>query len=114
MRILKLACSSFVLGMLMLVVSAAAQNVSTADLRGTVKDPNGAVVTNATVTMRDDAKNISRTAKTDASGDYLFSQLPPGNYTMTVEASGFSKTTVKSFNLTVGQSAELPIGLKLA
>src|SRR4051812_31439653 len=111
-RTARLAC--FVLGMLMLVVSAMAQNTSTADLHGTVKDPNGAVVPNATITMRDDAHNIERTVQSNAQGEYLFSLLPPGTHTMTVQGSGFAKLTAKDVKLTIGQSAELPIGLKLA
>ncbi|MCU1285027.1 MAG: hypothetical protein JWO13_1377 [Acidobacteriales bacterium] len=106
--------ASLVVGMLLLLASAVAQNVATADLRGTVKDPNGAVVTNATVTVRDDAKNIVRTTKTDGQGEYFLQLLPPGSYVMTVEATGFSKTTAKNLNLTVGQSAELPVSMKLA
>src|SRR6266404_46107 len=93
---------------------AMAQGVASADLHGTVKDPAGAAVSGANVTVRDDAKNIVRSTKTTAVGDYTLSSLPPGQYVLTVEAPGFSKVTAKNVKLTVGQSAELPIALKLA
>src|SRR4051812_46395713 len=112
MRAIKFAC--MMLAVMFLAMSAVAQNVATADLRGVVKDPNGAVVTNATVTMHDEAKNIDRTVKTNDQGEYLFSQLAPGNYTMTVEAANFGKTVYKGVNLTVGQTAELPVSVKIA
>ncbi|MEO6119807.1 MAG: carboxypeptidase-like regulatory domain-containing protein, partial [Terriglobales bacterium] len=68
---------------LMVVLStlAAGQSAATADLRGTVTDPNGAVVSNATVTMRDESRNFDRTVQTDGEGNYLFTLLPPGSYT---------------------------------
>ncbi len=106
---------AFVMLMVMLfAASAVAQNVATADLRGVVKDAQGAVVPNATVTMHDEAKNTDRTVKSNDEGEYLFSQLPPGDYTMTVEAANFSKTVFKGVKLTVGQNAELPVALKVA
>ncbi|MCU1310001.1 MAG: hypothetical protein JWO20_1126 [Candidatus Angelobacter sp.] len=111
-RIVNLACA--ILAMLMLVMSAMAQNTSSADLHGTVKDPSGAAVPNATITVRDDSRNIERTVQSNGQGEYLFALLPPGNYTMTVQGAGFAKLTAKDVRLTIGQSAELPIGLKLA
>src|ERR1700745_1895483 len=113
-RTLKLACLSFGLGMLMLVVSAMAQNTSTADLHGTVKDPSGAAVPNAKITVRDDSRNIERTVQSNGQGESCFALLPPGTYTMTVQGAGFAKLTAKDVRLTIGQTAELPIGLKLA
>ncbi len=112
MRTMRIA---FVMFMVMFfAASVVAQNVATADLRGVVKDAQGAVVPNATVTMHDEAKNTDRTVKSNDEGEYLFSQLPPGSYTMTVEAANFSKTVFKGVKLTVGQDAELPVALKVA
>ena len=116
MKAMKFACGTVaMLAMLMLLMaSAVAQNIATADLRGVVKDPNGAVVTNAKVTMHDEAKNTDRTVKTSDQGEYLFAQLPPGQYTMSIEAPNFSKTVFKGVKLTVGQTAELPVTMKVA
>ena len=112
MRAMKFAC--WMMLMMLLSMTALAQNVATADLRGTIKDPNGALVTNATVTMHDEAKNIDRSVQTNEQGEYLFSQLPPGNYTMSVQAANFSKSIFKGVRLTVGQAAELPVTMKIA
>ena len=53
-------CSS-----LILAASAIAQTAATADLHGTVKDPNGAVIQNATITVRDEARNFERSAQSE-------------------------------------------------
>jgi hypothetical protein len=60
---------------------------ATGDLHVTVKDPKGSVVTNATVTVRDVAKGLERTATSDGQGGYSAPLLPPGTYSVTVEAA---------------------------
>src|SRR5262249_50781388 len=60
-------------------------------LRGAVKDANGAVLANATVTLVNEATKIERKTSTNREGIYVFSSVPPGNYTVTVENSGFKK-----------------------
>lgn len=62
-----------------------------ADLQGYVRDPSGAVVVGATVTARNSATNFSRDVTTNEDGYYQITNLPPGSYEITVEASGFSK-----------------------
>lgn len=111
-RALKLAC--VMLAGMALARGAMAQGVATGDLHGTVRDPNGAVVNNATVTVRDEARAFERSTRTDADGNYQFLLLPPGRYTLTVEASGFGKLVAKDVGLTVGQQAEFSVTLKVA
>ena len=111
-RLLKLFCLSLIC--LFVAALAGAQSIATADLRGTVKDPSGAAVPNATVTIRDDAKGFSRTTTSNARGEYLFSLVPPGKYDFTAEASGFGKFEARQIQLTVGQQAEFPVSLKVA
>ena len=84
-----------------------------ADLTGTVVDPNGAVVPGATVTARNLATNISRMATAGDDGSYSLIGLPPGEYDVTAEGSGFSKVSISPVRLTVGQSAELKISLQV-
>lgn len=62
-----------------------------ADLQGVVRDPQGAVVVGATVTARNPATGFSRDATTNDEGYYQITNLPPGDYEVTVEASGFSR-----------------------
>jgi hypothetical protein len=87
--------------------------VSTADLNGTVVDPNGAVVAGATVTARSTSTGITRTVTANDSGEYSFIGLQPGDYEVTVEAATFKKTVISPVKLTVGQSASLEVKLEL-
>jgi hypothetical protein len=91
--------------------SAFAQGADTGDLHVSVKDPKGSVVTNATVTVRDVAKGLERTATSDGQGGYSVRQLAPGTYSVTVDASGFARTEATEVAITVGGMAELPVML---
>ncbi|HEX7334340.1 MAG TPA: carboxypeptidase regulatory-like domain-containing protein [Pyrinomonadaceae bacterium] len=77
------------------VQPAVAQSTGSATLRGTVKDPQGAIVRDATVTLVNDRTKDERQTKTSEDGTYTFTALSPGAYTMKVELAGF-KTSVKS------------------
>ena len=70
-----------------LAPSLMAQSLVSGDLTGTVTDPSGAVVPNATVTLKSDATGATRTTTTNANGAYRFSLLPPGSYTVSVAAA---------------------------
>ena len=91
--------------------------VNTGTLSGEVKDTSGAVVPTATLTVKDEATGYTRTVKSGTDGNYIFPDMPIGQYTLTVEASGF--TTEKEtetisvgfhsradFHLRVGSAAE--------
>jgi carboxypeptidase family protein len=88
--------------------------VATGDLHVTVKDASGNLVVNATVTVSDIAKGLERTATGDGQGGYNARLLPPGAYTVTVEASGFGKAEAKDVSITVGGLVELPVSLAIA
>jgi len=88
--------------------------VATGDLHVTVKDPKGNLVANATVTVSDVEKGLARTATGDGQGGYSARQLPPGIYTVTVEAGGFGKIEVKDVSITVGGTQELPVAVAIA
>ena len=62
---------------------------------GTVTDPTGAVIPNATITVTDISKNVSVTAHTNASGQYRVESLIPDAYRVEATAQGFSKGTVE-------------------
>jgi len=94
-------------------VSFAQAQASTADLRGLVTDPNGAIVTGATVTARNAATGITRTVTTNDEGTYQIFALPPGDYEISAEAATFKKTVISPVTLTVGQSAELAVKLEV-
>lgn len=87
--------------------------VSTADLVGTVVDPNDAVVAGATVTARNMSTGQSRNVTSGTDGTYSLIGLPPGDYEVTAEAPTFKKVVISPVRLTVGQSAELKIKMEI-
>jgi len=113
---MKSATRLVILLMLLLLFSAivSAQSIATASLSGTVKDPHGAVVPGATITVQNSEKSFERSTLSGGDGGYQILQVPPGNYTITVEAKGFAKYTDKDVSLTVGQTAVLPIALSIS
>ncbi len=86
---------------------------SSADLRGTVTDPNGAIVPGATVTAKNASTGISRTVTATDEGVYQILSLPPGDYEISAQAATFKKVVISPVKLTVGQSAELEIKLEI-
>lgn len=88
-------------------------DVSTGTLKGTVTDPNGAVVAGATVTATSVARGITKTAKTNQDGAYQIPLLDPGTYQIKVEATGFDKEVIDGINLTVGQLLVYDIHLRV-
>jgi hypothetical protein len=79
---------------LLLSATAFAQRFSAA-IRGNVTDASGAVMTSAKVTLTNEETGLTRTATTNAAGNYSFTELPVGSYRIQVEAAGF-KTEVRS------------------
>src|SRR5205085_10739214 len=80
------------------VPSAFAQTSTSATLRGTVKDPQGAVVSGATVTVTSERTKEERKTVTNEEGGYVFTALTPDTYTIKVEAQGF-KTSQQPITL---------------
>ena len=77
-----------------------------ASVQGTVMDPQGTAVPGAKVTVTNQDTGVVRDTVASAEGFYRISELPPGKYTVTVEAAGFKKSTSKD----VGVEAEQPRG----
>ena len=84
-----------------------------ADLRGFVRDPQGSVVQNATVTARNTGTNLTRTTTTNDEGLYTITNLPPGDYEVAVEAANFKRAVASAVTLTVGQRADLDVTLEV-
>jgi len=108
---------TFSVSTLVLLLSSAAfgqGGAATGDLHVTVRDPKSNLVANATVTVGDLAKGLERTATGDGQGGYSARQLPPGTYTVTVQAPGFGKAEAKDVSITVGGLEELPVALSVA
>jgi hypothetical protein len=108
-NLVKLACV-----VIFAAAAAFAQSQSNAaDLTGTVVDPNGAIIPGATVMARNLGTNITRTVSSGDDGIYSFIGLPPGEYEVTAEAPTFSKVAISPVRLTVGQTAELKISMRI-
>jgi outer membrane receptor protein involved in Fe transport len=90
-----------------------AQDISTAQLNGTVRDQTGAVIPNATITISDPSRGFSRTATSDGQGNYQLLLLPPGTYTVTAGYTGFNTFISKNVVLTIGEQAQLPLSLSI-
>jgi len=88
--------------------------VATGDLRVSVRDPKGDIVTNATVTVQDPAKGLERTATSDGQGGYSARLLPPGTYTVIISAAGFTKVENTGVAITVGGLVDLPVTLSVS
>jgi len=86
---------------------------STTSLRGTVTDPQAAVVAGAEVVLADPAVAFSRTQRTDDHGAYQFLQLPPGTYTVSVGAAGFTNSRKENLVLQVNTPATLNFVLRV-
>ena len=84
---------------------------SSAALSGSVSDQSGARVPNATVTLTNPEKGITRAFSTNDEGNFSFALLPAGTYTLTVEAAGFKTFKQQGITLEVGQSASQGISL---
>ncbi len=94
------------------VVSAKAQTYY-GSVRGLVADTQGAAISQATVTLTNDATHIKRSAETNAAGEYSFSALDPSTYSMTVEFHGFKKYDAKNLIIATQQSVTLDVTLTL-
>lgn len=93
--------------------NARAQAAASAQLNGTITDPSGATVANATITVRNTATNASYTATSNGSGFYAVPNLQPGEYEITVAASGFANYR-EQFTLAVAQFSTIDVKLQLA
>ncbi|HTS34983.1 MAG TPA: TonB-dependent receptor [Candidatus Solibacter sp.] len=110
-------CKTIVVSVCLLLLGplAFAQGgAATGDLHVTVKDPKGSFVTNAKVTVRDQAKGLAREATSDGQGGYSAQLLPPGTYSVTVDAQGFGGVLNSGVVITVGGLVELPVTLAVA
>jgi Carboxypeptidase regulatory-like domain/TonB dependent receptor len=101
------------LALLVLFTSAAFGQVTSADILGTVTDATGGVVPNATVVLTNINTNEKRTETTNGSGDYTFSLLPVGHYSISVKAVGFQSQVVRDLSVEAGDRARSDIHLSV-
>ncbi len=83
----------------------------TASVSGTVVDESGAVVTNASVNLTNNATGQQRTTSANSAGVYSFPNVPPGTYTLAVSKTGFQTNTLSNINLQVQQAFKQDVTL---
>jgi Carboxypeptidase regulatory-like domain len=97
----------------LLFTSAAFAQLTTADILGTVTDTTGAVVHDANITLINLGTNEERAVKSNGSGDYSFTLLPVGHYSITVRAVGFQASITKDLAVEAGDRARADVQLQL-
>jgi len=80
---------------------------------GRIADASGAVLAKVKVTAKNDATGIARDTETNASGDYVFPELPVGTYTLSFDLSGFKTNVRKSVTLDVNQVITLNMTMQI-
>lgn len=83
-------------------------------ITGTVTDQSGAVVAGAVVDAVDSATNTSYKAVSSSAGEFVFSNMPVGAYTVTVSASGFETVKIDRVPVTAASIYTLPVKLNVA
>src|SRR5437868_6826410 len=98
--------------LLALAIPALAQDTR-GKVQGTVSDSSGAVVPGATVALLNTDTNVQVTAQTNQEGHYLFNFVIPGNYTVTVENSGFRTFVQKNIHVEALSDISVNAGLQI-
>ena len=80
-------------------------------ITGEARDPTGAIVPNASVTVTNSATGVARTTTTNASGIYSFPDLTPGTYDVKVMVAGFDTIVKTNIPLQVQQTARVDFAL---
>src|SRR5580658_3255143 len=97
----------------MTVVLCSAKGQYRASIQGVGTDPQGAIVSGATVTLKNLDTNQTLTANTNASGIYNFNALPPSKYSLTVEKTGFQKKVLENLGIIPEQANAVNVQLEL-
>ena len=101
-------------GLICVTFSGSAIAQSSASLNGTVKDGSDAVISGATLNLVEDNTHFKQVTRTNGSGVYNFTTVPPGRYTLQVLAKGFQTVLQPSFQLEVNQTSTInftmPVG----
>jgi hypothetical protein len=96
-----------------LSIPASSQSLTSGDVTGIVTDQSGAVLPNASVTLKNNQTGATQTRTTNAQGTYRFPLLNPGSYTISATAQGF-QTSTQNVEVSIGQASAVNIQLGLA
>lgn len=87
--------------------------ISTGDILGTITDSTGAAIPNATVRVEDIGTHVIHETKSTDNGAYIFTQLQPGTYALTITQSGFKSFSNPSLMLVAGDRARIDAALEI-
>ena len=96
-----------------LTVAGLFAQTPTATVVGIVRDPSGAAIAKAKITVRNQATNVEKEAVSSAEGSYVVPLLQPGSYTIEAEAAGFRHAVVNGIVLQVDQNARINFDLEV-
>lgn len=108
-----IAWSEMIIVCLLICLPMSLQAQVTGSISGSIKDPSGAAVPGAKVTATLVTQNFSTSVDSNGDGFYQFTALQPGAYTLTVEKSGFRRTTHTGLTLTVNEPLRVDVTLEL-
>jgi outer membrane receptor protein involved in Fe transport len=111
---MKTFATALVMACLIAIGVPASAQQSTGTIAGRMVDDQGAAVPGVTVTGRNTETGFTRTSVSDAEGSYRLTALPVGTYDLTAELQGFSRIENKGIVLSVGQTLEVSMTLKVA
>ncbi|HNU06827.1 MAG TPA: carboxypeptidase regulatory-like domain-containing protein, partial [Pyrinomonadaceae bacterium] len=94
-------------------VAIGQSQATTGLIQGTVFDPNGAVVSVASINVRNTETGFQRTVTTNSDGFFTAPLLPLGRYTVSATASGFARSELTNVEVSIGQTLSLRIELKV-
>lgn len=101
------------LAALLAVIAAPLSAQNFAEIIGTVTDSTGAVIAGANVTATNLATGVSRETQTNASGNYAFPRMNPGNYQVTAESEGFKQALQDNWVLQTGDTARIDFAMEI-
>src|SRR5690242_16735578 len=112
----KSRCGSFSLAsflvLLLFALTGYAQSGGTT-VRGVIKDPQGNLVSGATVTITDPSRNFTRTQQTNQDGAYIFTAVPPGTYNLEVTEPGFKTASASGLQALVDTPSVRDVQLEI-
>jgi hypothetical protein len=97
----------------MAIVGAAFGQTTSGDLVGTVKDPSGASIPNAVVTITNEETGVAVTVKAGSSGEFRASNLLPGKYDVAASFSGFQPYTLRGVSVTLNKTSTSDVTLSI-
>src|SRR5438874_3739601 len=112
----KLLCACFVMALGLCIASRAwgQAQITSGTVQGDVLDEKGGSVAGATVEAKNLDTNFTQTDTTNTDGHFAFLSLAPGRYTLTISKQGFATVLQQNVNLTVGQTINIPVTMKVS